>query len=435
MKILPLFIFANLIFHISVAQVGINTDTPEQALDVNGKIKIGDDTASAIAGTIRFNPATQDFEGFNGMEWLSLTVSATRIGSGFGVAGVQEKNKIFASDGAAGTGEGSPQQFGFSSSISGNYAIVGAPYSDNPATIDLLDSGAAYIYYKNENNNWQEQAKLLPPNIEEHDRFGWSVAINGEYALIGAVGDDDNGLNSGAVYVYQRDGTSWSQVTKLIPADNAENDFFGSSVDLDNNLYAIIGAERKDAAYLYSYNGISWGQRRTITHPDVAGDRFGYDVSIDDGKATVSSYYFGTYIFDYVASASTWPLEAQFPGGTKSSISGDYVITNGSTPTVYFFDGSLWIEQAELLPTDGSINGNYNPVDILGEYAVVSAIPRKTAYLFQRNNSSWTQVIRLQPSDNPESFGDSISLGNDGIIIGSKYGEGNVPRTGAAYIY
>lgn len=73
------------------------------------------------------------------------------------------------------------------------------------------------------------------------DIFGWSISISGDYAIVGALGDDDNGDNSGSAYLFKRTGTSWAQEAKLLPSDGAAEDRFGSSVSISGD-YAVVGA-------------------------------------------------------------------------------------------------------------------------------------------------------------------------------------------------
>ena len=138
--------------------------------------------------------------------------------------------KITASDGAA------ADFFGWSVSISGDYAVVGAFGDDDNGE----EAGSAYIFKRN-GTFWAQEAKLLPSDGEVIDRFGFSVSISGDYTIVGAPNDDDNGTLSGSAYVYKRTGTSWAQEAKLLPADGAAIDEFGWSVSISGD-YAVVGA-------------------------------------------------------------------------------------------------------------------------------------------------------------------------------------------------
>jgi cyclophilin family peptidyl-prolyl cis-trans isomerase len=192
--------------------------------------------------------------------------------------------------------------FGQSVSISGDNAIVGAWLNDITAT----NAGAAYIFYRNEGgtNNWGLQFVLSPSDATLQDRFGWSVSINGEYAIIGAIGDAPYDVYSGSAYIYKYewyiDGTYWTQQAKLTASDGAKSDNFGYSVAIDG-YYAIVGAYKNDdngtdsgSAYIFAPNKIdpnNWDQVAKLTASDAAaGDYFGCSVAIGGGHALVGAY-------------------------------------------------------------------------------------------------------------------------------------------------
>ena len=197
---------------------------------MDGAIKIADAaTSTPEAGTIRWNPATNDFEGYTGIEWKSLTRSTAKKWGNTTYTST-ENEKVLASDGAAG------DRFGSSVSISGDYALIGSFLDDDNGT----NSGATYVFHRS-GNNWMEQAKLLASDGDESDFFGISVSISGDYALIGASGNNENGSNSGAAYVFHRSGNNWTEQAKLLASDGAAEDRFGSSVSISGE-YALIGA-------------------------------------------------------------------------------------------------------------------------------------------------------------------------------------------------
>jgi len=175
---------------LNFGKIGIGTSTPKEKLDVDGAIKISTNIdTSPEAGTIRWNATTNDFEGYTGTAWKSLT---SEILWGNISYNSTESNKITASDGADG------DIFGRSVSISGDYAIVGAFWDDDNG----IDSGSAYIF-KRSGTSWAEEAKLTASDGAAIDQFGWSVSISGEYAIVGAHLDDDNGADSGSAYIFE----------------------------------------------------------------------------------------------------------------------------------------------------------------------------------------------------------------------------------------
>lgn len=151
--------------------------------------------------------------------------------------------KLTASDGTA------EDWFGVSVAIDSNHVIVGAARDDDFG----IYTGSAYIYHKN-GNTWSEIIKLGQSDPYPGSFFGWSVDILGDQAVVGALFDDDNGPNSGSVYVYKNDNNLWAQETKLIASDGINNDNFGNSVSLTENS-VFIGAWRDNGNYgsVYCY--------------------------------------------------------------------------------------------------------------------------------------------------------------------------------------
>jgi len=180
---------------------------------------------------------------------------------------------------------GANNSFGASVEIRGDYAIVGATWGEGAA----VDSGAAYVFHRN-GANWVLQGKLWTSDGSDGDRFGATVAVDGEWAAVGAYGDDDNGSNSGSVYLFRRDGISWAKWATLTPPDAAAGDWFGRHVTLEGNWLAV-GAPYADGAelnsglvYLYRLDADEdeWDLFGTIDSPYLqANGQFGRLVSLD----------------------------------------------------------------------------------------------------------------------------------------------------------
>ncbi len=206
-----------------------------------------------------------------------------------------EVTKLTGSDGEAG------DSFGYSASISGDYAIVGAYGESSGGNY----AGAAYLFHRNEGgaNNWGEVTKLTASNAQASAFFGSSVTISGDYVIVGAFHEDSGGSDAGAAYLFHRNqgGTdNWGEVTKFIASNAGVGDSFGISVSIGGD-YAIIGAYGKDAggpdagaAYLFHRNvggADSWGEVTILTASDAgAEDYFGSSVSISGDYAIVGAY-------------------------------------------------------------------------------------------------------------------------------------------------
>ena len=131
---------------------------------------------------------------------------------------------------------------GYSVGLSGDYAVAGAQYVDDGGT----NRGAAYVFERNYggNNNWGQVAKLVASDAADSDIFGRSVAIDGDYVVVGAFLEDGGGTDRGAAYVFYRNqgGTdNWGEVAKLTASDAQDGDEFGNSVAIDGD-YVVVGA-------------------------------------------------------------------------------------------------------------------------------------------------------------------------------------------------
>ena len=321
--------------------------------------------------------------------------------------------KLTASDNAAG------DEFGKSASISGDYAVVGALGDDDNGS----GSGSAYVF-KRTGTNWAQEAKLLPSDGAENDIFGLADSISGDYAVVGASRDDDNGDASGSAYVFNRSGTSWAQEAKLLASDGAANDFFGASASISGD-YAVVGATGDDdngdasgSAYMFKRSGTSWAQEAKLLPSDGAvGDFFGASVSISGDYAVVGA-----------------PFDDD-----NGDLSGSAYVFKRS--------GTSWTQEAKLLPSDGAAGDGFGAeVSISGDYAVVGApnhddngTDAGSAYLFKRSGTSWTQEAKLLPSDGATGdhfgWGGSASISGDYAVVGAWGDDDNGSNSGSAYVY
>ena len=142
-----------------------------------------------------------------------------------------EEAKLHASDGVQG------DNFGRSISVFNDTLVVGAPGVDDNGT----DSGATYIFVRNDIGEWDEEAKLIASNGGYEDNFGWSVAVEADVAIVGALYANAPASDSGSIYTYDRTGTKWAERSILAGNDTTSNDRLGTSVAISGNV-AVAGA-------------------------------------------------------------------------------------------------------------------------------------------------------------------------------------------------
>ena len=184
-------------------------------------------------------------------------------------------------------------RFGCSVSVSGDTAIIGA-YGDD----DNGDwAGAVYVFVRN-GSVWTFQDKLIASDGAANDNFGISVSLSGDFVLVGSYADDNsNGIDAGAVYVFVREGTSWSEQAKLMPDDGAPDDTFGYSVSLYGET-AVVGVHRDDdngtnsgSAYVFKQAASIWEQGGKLHSSDGSEqDTFGVAVSVYSETAVVGAH-------------------------------------------------------------------------------------------------------------------------------------------------
>jgi len=403
--------------------VGINTTVPVEKLDVNGKIKLGDDSTTSGAGTIRWNAATNDFEGYNGTEWLSLTRSNSNVWPENGNVSGHISDYVLAT---SNDGDGD-DYFGATVSISGNYAIVGAPFDDVGGN---MDQGSAYVFI-NTGTTWVQQTKLTASDGAALDYFGRKVSIHGNYAVISAPQSYTTASNQGSAYIFMKSGTSWIQQAILTASDGDENAFFGYGAFMFED-YVIIGSPGKKvgpnsnqgSAYVFQRNGSTWTQQAILLAADGnAEDFFGTSVSMNGLYVVVGASY------DQVG-----------------------LNTNQGSGYIFLRSGSTWAQQAHLIAADGQLNDHLGiSVSIFGDYAVLGAewaeimsnYHQGSVYLFSRTGSTWTQKLKLvAPNGSANAlFGFSVFLTSDYLIVGAYNAESTADceatpvMTGLAYIY
>jgi hypothetical protein len=226
-------------------------------------------------------------------------------------AHINEIQKLTASDGGPG------HRFGAAVALDALTGVVGAPG---------FGPGSAYVF---EAIPMSEQAKLFPSDGLAGDAFGSAVSVSGDTAVIGAPRRDDNGASSGAVYVYTRSGTVWTEEAKVLPLVGAADDSFGADVDISGDTL-LVGAPGYDgvvsnggAAYVFVRSGTVWSEQAILTGADASvGDELGKSVTIDGDTAVagapndsdVMSGGGSAYVFD--RTGTTWAQDTKLTNAT-----------------------------------------------------------------------------------------------------------------------
>jgi len=186
--------------------------------------------------------------------------------------------KLTASD------EDATDWFGYSVALSGDTAVVGAPYDDTPSG---ADAGSAHVFTRT-GTTWAHQAPLTAPDGIASDFFGYSVAVDGDTAVVGAPYDLPAGTQAGRAYVFGRSGTTWVPQARLTAPDGIAYDRFGYSVAVRATT-AVVGVPYDDtmggadagSAYVFGRRETGWTLRARLTASDGEDyDEFGWSVAM-----------------------------------------------------------------------------------------------------------------------------------------------------------
>ncbi len=375
--------------------------------------------------------------------------------------------------------------FGQSVAISDDTAVVGAyGESSNAAGIDgnqadnsMADAGAAYVFVRT-GTTWTQQAYLKASSTNAGDEFGRAVAISGDTVVIGApeedgngegvLGDDTNnsGSNSGAAYVFTRTGTVWAQQAYLKPTNNTNEDDFGFSVAISNDI-VVVGAPKEDgagsgidpspsnglvnsgAAYLFTRTGTVWASDAYVKASNPGSfDLFGLSVSVSGETVLV-----GAPSEDSNAEG----VNGDEANNSASGAGGSYVFVRNA---------GVWSQQAYLKASNTTAGDEFGAsVAISGERVVIGARFEDSAattvdgvkhndsvsnsgaaYVFARAGTTWSQDAYLKSANSEldDEFGYSVAIDGDRVVVGaigedsatiSDQFNNTASSSGAAYVF
>jgi hypothetical protein len=340
--------------------------------------------------------------------------------------------KLTASDGAADDG------FGYSVSVSGDTLVIGAR---GAAVGGHGAQGAAYVFYRNQGgaDAWGQMAKLSATDGTPLDYFGWFVSISGDTAIIGApYADVDGHAAQGAAYVFSRHqgGThAWGQVARLTAPDGAAENWFGASVSISGDTLvvgahgaAVDGSNGQGAAYVFARDQgghNAWGQVARLTAVDGAPlDWFGWSVSISGDTVVVGAPY--AALGGHAAQGAAYVF-ARNQGGADAW---------GQVAKLSAADGTAY----DFLGISTSLNGSVAMVGAHGA-AVGGRDWQGAVYVFYRNQGgadAWGQMARLTTPDGAglDQFGWSISISGEVVALGAPYADAaSHSAQGAAYLF
>jgi hypothetical protein len=283
------------------------------------------------------------------------------------------------------------------------------------------NSGTVYVY-RQDPSSWTLEQKLLAAAGHGFALFGASVALQGDVAVVGAPQHGPPGGNGGAVYVFRRFGVEWIQEQKITAADASAGDEFGISVSIDGDRIAV-GARKNDdaginsgAVYVFRAQGFHWVQEQKVLANDGAAlDQFGSSISLSGSALLVGA-----------------PLK-------------DENGANSGTAYVFRREGETWVQEKKLRASDGSAADQLGSSVVLqGGLALVGApehdaagINAGAAYVFRFNGVTWVEVQRMESSDAAaaDALGLSLALSGDQVVLGAPGSDTAEVEAGSASFY
>ncbi len=354
-----------------------------------------------------------------------------------------QQDKLKAGAGAA------DDLFGFSVGLGDDVALIGAHLADAGGG---ANQGAAYVFTRS-GGVWSEHQKLSAPDAAANDLFGLSLALDAGTAVIGASGKIERGdAGAGAAYAFTLSNGIWAVQQKLLPDISAAGNFFGAAVALsgDTALIGSVGddiganADQGSASIFVNCTGLS-REQELIANNGLPGDGFGNAVAISGDTAVIgapqndlggSTDQGSAYVF--VRNGATWTQEQKLTAsagaaydhfGNSVAISDDTAVigayrndvggnTDQGSAYVFVRNGGTWTQQQKLTDTGGGA-----AVAINGDLALVGALRRNggrgAVYLFTRSDGTWAQQQMLTAA-NSFFFGQSAGISGDRAVVGAR---------------
>lgn len=331
-----------------------------------------------------------------------------------------EEAKLSATGGVAG------DDFGHAVDLAsdGDIAIIGAPKREGSLP-SIVDQGTAYVFDRS-GTTWSQVATLTASNGGGGDEFGYSVAADGDYYVVGAPFEDTNGTDAGAVYVFVRAGTVWAQDPIITPSSGAAGDRFGWSVAIDGDTI-VVGAPKDDnggsdsgAVFAFQRISGSWTEQTVPVTGYAAGDELGRSVTISGDRIAAGAWLDDWSTFTDAGSAYVFDRT-----GTTWSQTTNLTASNG--------DGADWFGTSVALEDDRLIVGAQNDEDGFNGIKTSNG----TSYFFEYSASTWSEVGQPLSTDGEsvDLFGTSVSISGDLVLAGAHLEDSQAANAGSAYLF
>jgi hypothetical protein len=325
-------------------------------------------------------------------------------------------------------------EFGDAVAIDGMTAAIGAPELKCPH--DDAGCGGVYIFVR-DSGVWTEQAILLPVDAVFETFFGLSVDLDGDNLIAGAANLD---TEQGGAYVFTRSGTVWTEQQRLIPSENVIAADYGQSVAIDGDI-AAVGASASNSAcqgcgavYVFTRNGSTWTEQDILTASDANSleqSSFGVSIALDNSEILVGApqdnqaYFFDTDGTTWTERKKLFPFSGRF-GMEVDLDNGTAIILARDTGKVYVYTGSgnSWLQETILTNPDMAFVGS---AAVSGDLVILGSgsgdcVPSGTlcgrAYVYSRVDG-WTTpaILSSNELESGDNFGSSVDISGNLAIV------------------
>jgi hypothetical protein len=282
--------------------------------------------------------------------------------------------------------------------------------------------------FERDGTGWSQTTRLAAADGQSEDNFGSTVALSGATAFVGATGAGENGR--GATYVFERRDGQWNQRTKFAPESLDSEDQFGGALALDGDR-ALVGtvsrrvplgdADEVGPVYAFSRDGDGWHRDGELTPPDRAWD-FGYAVALSGTTAVVGAPLAETA--DGAAAGSAHVFDAD--GGWR----------HRTTLTPESADSGDLFGTAVAVAGDTAVVGAARDDDPYGYES--NALGGGSAYAFERSGGEWQETAKLAASDGDveDRFGSAVALSADRLLVAANADEDpHGVEAGSVYLF